>query len=309
MLPAGADAQDLDRDGLDDGLEQRLLARFVPTFVLSAGECDGLPASFLAERADPHLRARDGTIHGHATPRGRAADGAPLVEVKFFHLWGRDCGRTPHALDAEHVSALLTAPSLDAPAGHWTSVYWYAAAHAGTVCDAGSGARAGALRAETVGPYVYVSRGKHASYLVRDHCKWGCGGDRCDPGGAIVPAAEVVNLGEAEAPLAGASWLRSTRWALAAKLESDFDPVVRARLDRPGPARVHALALDLRTVQSPILGADTGLDALLATGDAATAALAETADAAGEAIGATATAVGGALARTAAAIGWFLRLR
>ena len=43
-LPASA--QDRDRDGLDDAIEQRLIEKFVPSFLLSADECDGVPASF-----------------------------------------------------------------------------------------------------------------------------------------------------------------------------------------------------------------------------------------------------------------------
>ena len=77
-----------------------------------------------------------------------------------------------------------TRRALDAPPEEWEAAYWYAAAHEGTVCDASSGAAAAAVRATTAGPYVYVSRGKHASYLNRGHCKWGCGSDRCDPGPA-----------------------------------------------------------------------------------------------------------------------------
>ena len=97
-----ASAQDLDRDGLGDSFEQALLARFIPTFYVSAGECDGLPAAFSPGTVHPTVAARNGTIHGRAFP---AANGR--VELQYFHLWARDCGRGGHALDAEHVSALI----------------------------------------------------------------------------------------------------------------------------------------------------------------------------------------------------------
>ena len=37
-----AAAQDLDRDGLPDRLEQQLLDKFTPTLLLTRGECDGI---------------------------------------------------------------------------------------------------------------------------------------------------------------------------------------------------------------------------------------------------------------------------
>jgi hypothetical protein len=154
-LPAAA--QDLDRDGLADSLEQALLERFLPTLVLSAGECDERPASMVPGSADPVVAARDGTIYGHVAPRG-GASGRAEIELKYFHLWARDCGRPQHALDVERVSALLHAPGLDAPVDVWQAAYWYAAAHEGTVCDASSGATGTTLRASASGPFVYVSR-------------------------------------------------------------------------------------------------------------------------------------------------------
>jgi hypothetical protein len=283
--PAGA--QDLDRDGLDDGLEQALLEGFLPTFVLSADECDGLPASLVTGRGDPVVATRDGTIYGHVARRSPPGATPIDLELKFFHLWGRDCGRPSHALDVERVAALVRAPSLHTPAGEWTALYWYAAAHEGTVCDASSGGAAEAVRANNRGPYVYVSRGKHASYLQRGQCKWGCGSDLCDPG-SPVPRAGVVNLGELDAPLNGAAWIGSSRWNLAAKLGPDFDPARRSRFDRR-PAAVLALKVPLRPYQAPILGGDTGLDALITAGEA------------------TADAVGTALARTVRGVATFLR--
>lgn len=295
-----ATAQDLDRDGLPDTFEQALLDRFRPTLVLSAGECDLLPAAFEPGTRHPRLADRDGTLYGQVTPRERRADGRREVELKYFHLWVRDCGRPSHALDAEHVSALV-AGSDSQPDG-WEAIYWYAAAHQGTICDASSGAQASALGAVTVGPTVYVSRGKHASYLDRGHCKWGCGSDSCDPG-ARLPPGPVVNLGEPDAPLNGAEWINSRRWSLVAKMRSDFSPSTRASLDSAHPLQILALKLGFRAHQAPILGGDTGLDALVAAGDAAGLALAETGKATGTALGKTANAVGTAFRRTAAFLG------
>lgn len=300
-------AQDLDHDGLQDALEQALLDRFLPTFVLSAGECDGLPAAMVAGAHDPRVAAKDGTIHGYVAPRA-VRPGQVEVEIKYFHLWSRDCGRPSHALDAEHVSTLVHAAALDAPVDAWRAEYWYAAAHEGTVCDASSGALAEALRAQDVGPYVYVSRGKHASYLLRGHCKWGCGGDVCDPGDPL-PRAAVVNIGEPDRPLNGATWLRSRRWSLATRLGIDFDAALRARFDVDRPMTVQALMVRLRAVQTPILGGDTGLDALVAAGDAAAAAVGAAGEATATAAESAARATGTAIARTVKGLAWFLHLK
>ena len=194
VVPAPALAQDDDRDGLPDALEQALLERFLPTFVLSADECDGLPAAMIPGISEPRVAARNGTIYGYATPRSSGTEGVD-VEIKYFHLWARDCGRPSHALDAEHLSALIHAPATDAPIGAWRAEDRYAAAHEGTLCDASSGARAEAIRAAASGPYVYISRGKHASYLVRGQCKWGCGSDLRRFSGRSAPALSAGQPG------------------------------------------------------------------------------------------------------------------
>lgn len=253
-----ASAQDLDRDGLDDHFEQSLLERFIPTFYVSAGECDALPAAFAPGTAHPTVAARNGTIHGRAFP---SADGG--VELQYFHLWARDCGRGGHALDAEHVSALLE-PS---PDGTWSARLWYAAAHEDTFCDHSTGARATTLGAESAGPRVYVSRGKHASYLDQGQCSRGCGADAC-PVGQPMQVAALLNIGEPGAPLNGATWMASSRWPLGSKLRSDFDPDVKTRLDRGAAASVIALSSRLRAPQAPVLAGDTALDGLVHAGRA-----------------------------------------
>ncbi len=301
-----ANAQDLDRDGLADALEQALLDRFRPTLVLSAGECDVLPASFEPGTRDPRLARRDGTLYGQVTPRGQQADRRQEVELKYFHLWVRDCGRPSHALDVEHVSALVAGVGEDA--SRWEAVYWYAAAHQGTICDASSGAPAGAVEAVAGGPAVYVSRGKHASYLDRSHCKWGCGSDTCDSGQRLTNS-RVINLGEPDLPLNGAEWIHSRRWQLVGKMRSDFDSSARASLDSAHPFEVLALKLGFRAHQAPILGGDTGLDALVAAGDAAGLAMSKTGQATGGALKETASAVGRSLGKAARGVARFLGLR
>ena len=258
-MPAAG--QDLDRDGLSDQLEQFLLERFAPTLLLARGECDVAPASFVALRSEPFVRAKDGTLYGQAFALDTVSLGAGgvRIELHFFHLWARDCGRLGHDLDAEHVSAIVSATRLDAPRSAWIAESWYAAAHEGSACDASSGAGARVINAEANGPRVFISKGKHASYFDRGQCKWGCGSDECGDDRVIVPD-RIVNIGERGAPLNGALWVHSKRWPLAEKLFSDFDPALRARLDDAD--HVVPLMQHNRAPQAPILAGDTALDGI-----------------------------------------------
>jgi hypothetical protein len=118
-----------------------------------------------------------------------------------------------------------------------------------------------------------------------------------------------VNLGERDAPLNGATWLASRRWDLGDKLTTDFHPELRARFDRDQPRSVVALRVARRPFQAPILGGDTGLDALIEAGEAATLSLGAAAEATATAAEATGQAVGTAAARTLRGVAWFLRLK
>jgi hypothetical protein len=259
-IPAAAHNRDLDRDGLPDQLEQALLERFTPTLLLARGECDSAPASFVPFMKEPLVRAKDGTLYGQAF-MSPTSDDRVSIELRFFHLWSRDCGRLGHDLDAEHVSAIVSAPHMDSPPSDWRAELWYAAAHQGSACDASSGAQAVRVDAEMRGPRVFVSRGKHASYFDRGQCKWGCGGDQCGDDRVIVPTA-VINIGEADAPMNGAFWVHSERWPLREKLGSDFSPALRSRLDAGGADKVVPLMQHLRAPQAPVLAGDTALDGL-----------------------------------------------
>ena len=117
------------------------------------------------------------------------------------------------------------------------------------------------IGADTSGPRVFVSRGKHASYLDRGQCKWGCGGDECSDDRVVVPS-RIVNIGERNAPLNGALWIHSDRWPMRDKLGSDFEPALRARLDNPDDDHVIPLMQHRRGPQAPVLAGDTALDGI-----------------------------------------------
>lgn len=250
--PAQTIPPDSDRDGLSDTDEDALLQQFAPRFLVSAGDCSQLPARFTPALAKPTAEADDGTIYGQATPR---AEHAGQVELHYYHLWRTDCGQMGHELDAEHVSALV---SRDAKSG-WKAIYWYAAAHEDTVCDASQITRASTVSAETTGPKVWISRGKHAAFLSDKLCTHGCGGDRC-PQMQPMEIATLLNVGELSAPMNGASWTSSPAWPLADKLSrSDFADTRTARLDRLPATDIAWANPEKRPVQAVLLGGNDAI--------------------------------------------------
>jgi hypothetical protein len=260
---------DDDRDGLDDRTEQRLLVKFAPTFLISSNECDGLPAEFAPGVRDPQVVSRNGTIYGQVFMRQGRPGAGVYVEIHYYHLWSRDCGRAGHPLDAEHVSALVWAPAIDTDSDAWTALLWYSGAHEDTACDESSGARARDVQAENLGPKVWVSRGKHASFLERAHCSWGCGSDTCDAAIEFTPT-KLINIGEVSALLNGAVWVQSTQWRLESKLAPVFDDSVISRLAEPKVKGVRSLKRRLKSGQSLLMARDSTVDSLGTGGRALT---------------------------------------
>jgi hypothetical protein len=296
-------SQDSDHDGLSDALENALLTQFAPRFMVSGDDCAGRPAQFVPFLAQPVVQRDDGTIYGQAFPR---AGNANEVELHFYHLWGADCGEMGHSLDTEHVSALVRRDS----AARWRALYWYAAAHEDTVCDASQIARAAAVGAEERGPRVWISRGKHASFLSDALCTHGCGGDDCR---AMEPlaTAKIVNLGELSAPMNGAIWVDSPEWPLAVKMSrSDFTRARTTRVDDLPAASIAWANPGKRPMEAAILsgndaigGATTGLragDTALDTADSHTGvALNSAAGSTGKSLSKTLQSVKKALRATA----------
>lgn len=263
LCALGAQAQaavDTDRDGLPDVLEQALLERFAPTFMISKDDCSVAPASLMSGRSVPTVGADDGTIYGQVFKTDRG------VELHYYHLWRADCGRLGHALDDEHVSALVVARSaeLASDAASYSATYWYAAAHEDTVCDASQVTRASTLDASTHGPVVWVSAGKHASFLAEELCRHGCGGDRCAAMKKL-DSPGVVNVGEVGAPMSGAEWTTSPLWPgpLAIKMSRSDLPEDRvARLNALPNSDIAWANPGQRPAQAVILGGNSTIDAL-----------------------------------------------
>ena len=230
-LPHPAIHVDSDHDGLSDDVEQALLEQFRPTFIVGREDCSAVPAEFKAEIVTPTVEAENGTIYGQVFPARRAADNQPLAEIHYYHLWKRDCGPHGHPLDTEHVAVLVRASGRPPASATWTAMYWYAAAHENTVCDVSQIARASTLHAEDHGAKVWISPGKHASYLNEALCQTGCGADRCTDMVTLSPG-KIINLGEASHPMNDSVFLNSAAWPLAAKMvNTNFPSAPIARLD------------------------------------------------------------------------------
>lgn len=297
LLALAAAPDDVDRDGLDDDLEARLLAQFQPTLWLDARECAVRPASFAGDETTLRLVSRDGTLYGRASRHRGAIEGA--IELQYFHLWAEDCGPiSPHPLDAEHVSALVVPTK-----SGYEARYWYAAAHQSTVCDTGNAAPAAVLDATTKGSVVWIAAGKHASYLHPDLCNQrGCGVDRCGAMERLEPGA-LVNLGEPGSPMPGAEWIAAGEWELEAKMTADFDPELLATLAEDDRGVVTRVSGRWRPTQFSL---SVGSDILGALGQAQRhggGGVDAAGDKAGNAFGRALGAIGSALGHAASALG------
>ncbi len=226
---------DTDRDGLSDVVEQRLLEQFAPHFYVGKHDCSNIPAEFLAGSKVPEVKAENGTIYGQVFPAAGSTATTPIAEIHFYHLWSRDCGPHGHHLDTEHVAVLVRAsemkPGSDLANASWKAQYWFAAAHENTVCDVSQISRASTLGAEDHGATVWISPGKHASYLNETLCRRGCGADRCDEMDAL-KTAKIVNLGEMASPMNGSVFVESSEWPLREKMtRTNFATEPIARLE------------------------------------------------------------------------------
>jgi hypothetical protein len=215
---------DSDQDGLDDAMEQALLVQFEPTFMVGKKDCSNVPSEFVRNVVTPTVEQEDGTIYGQAFVSKLSSAKAPMAELHFYHLWKTDCGGRGHPLDTEHVAVLVRRSEDGSVFGRWEAVYWYAAAHENTVCDVSQIARASTLNAVNRGAKVWISLGKHASYLNETLCRGGCGADRCEAMERLA-TARIVNLGEVGHPMNGSVFIASSEWTLAGKMMSTNFPI------------------------------------------------------------------------------------
>ncbi|WP_370561405.1 hypothetical protein [Edaphobacter albus] len=263
-----AAAADSDHDGLSNVLEGELLDQFQPRWMISREDCSVKPARFAPGLAVPTVVSDDGTVYGQAFPLRKDE-----LELHFYHLWRKDCGQMGHALDAEHVAVLLRRESGSEGRSKWRAMYWYAAAHEDTVCDASQITRASTLEAEDQGATVWISSGKHGSFLNEELCTHGCGGDHCADMDKM-KTEDVVNLGEWLYPADGAVWVASPQWPLADKMRrSDFTEARVKRLERLPETDVAWANPSKRPAQAAIYGGNSAVNGVAIGGRSTDTAL------------------------------------
>jgi hypothetical protein len=257
-----ATAPDSDGDGLSDALEAELMRQFQPRWMVAKDDCSVRPARFAGGAEVPTVVEDDGTVYGQAFPVGSPGE----VELHFYQLWRRDCGQMGHPLDAEHVAVLLRRENAVDTKPGWRAVYWYAAAHEDTVCDASQITRASTLKAADKGATVWVSPGKHASFFNEELCSHGCGGDRCTDMERM-KTADVVNVGELSRPMDGAVWVSFAGWPLKDKMRrSDFSAARVERLERLPETDVAWANPAKRPAQAAIYGGNSALNGVAVGG-------------------------------------------
>lgn len=275
---------DSDSDGLSDVVEQALLVQFAPTFVVGQGDCSNLPAEFQVDATQPIVKAEDGTIYGQVFPAKTSTAEKPVVEIHYYHLWKQDCGAHGHPLDAEHVSALVQASDSDPATASWKALYWYAAAHEDTVCDVSQIARASTLHAEDHGAEVWISPGKHASYLNETLCQRGCGADRCENMVAL-RSCKLINLGEPGHAMNGSLFASSGLWPLATKMNgTNFPESAVARLNQLPATDIAWFNPGRHPAQGVIAISSSTEDALATSGTNTTTAISLAGDSTGNAL-------------------------
>ncbi len=287
---------DTDHDGLSDDLEQKLLGQFMPTFMIGDHDCSIRPAEFQPNIALPEVEAENGTVYGQAFPAKEANDHAMAVELHYYHLWRKDCGGHGHPLDTEHVAVLVRASDAHLGSAKWTAIYWYAAAHENTVCDVSQIARASTLQATDHGATVWISPGKHASYLNDTLCQRGCGADHCQRMTRLVPA-KLINLGEPGFPMNGSVFISAKAWPLEEKMShSNFGAALVARLNELPPTDIAWVNSGRHPVQGVIARSGSTEQALATSGDNTAAAISLAGSSSGNAISGANESTGAALA-------------
>jgi hypothetical protein len=283
-------------------LEQQLLQQFMPTFMVDDHDCSVRPSEFEPGNLSPQVAADNGTIYGQAFP-AKSNTGGTAVELHYYHLWKKDCGRHGHPLDTEHVAALVQ-PKNTAGPDQWQALYWYAAAHEKTVCDVSQIARASTLHAEDHGATVWISPGKHASYLDRVICQKGCGADHCEAAAAQLDPPGLINLGEPGSPMNGATFTASKAWLLESKMaNSDFPSAAIVSVNNLPKNEIALFNPGRHPVQGIIATSSSTEQAIAASGCNTAAALSTASNSTGAALSTSTQKTDNALQKTGHALG------
>lgn len=219
---------DNDQDGMDDILEQRLIERFMPTFIEFDNEsCPG-PATDGTGDSNlvvchiypvPQQYTANANISSVVTnpvaiiPRGGLYTGLvwynTFIKVNAALLYGKDCGLLGHTADVEGFNYSLRYIGPDSLAGwmydtvmqNWIGAIIQTVSHEGTLCEQIETFAYRSALAPNGKDTIYCSPDKHGNYLTIG----GCGASFiCNPGCGGIPIhknVKAVNIGEPAASL------------------------------------------------------------------------------------------------------------
>jgi hypothetical protein len=152
--------------------------------------------------------------------------------------------------------------------------------------------------AEDHGAKVWISRGKHASYLNVTLCEIGCGADICDETTPL-RKGRVINLGEPGHPMNGSVFISSRLWPLAEKMEtSNFPEGVVARLNQMTDTEIAWVNAGRHPAQGVIAVSGSTEEAIARSGANTTAAISIARDSTGDAISSAGNSTGNALEKS-----------
>jgi len=189
--------QDVDRDGIDDGVEMDLARRFFPVIHFSAGDnCLGPFPTAFPPVVKPVL-FRVGHPVGISFASGNQGSIADYITINYVLLYDYDCAAIEHSGDNEGFLILLR---YDYGSSDWRFVSIGEDPHRGTdTCEdhtysnaLGSDGRA----------HVWVGHDKHSNYVYSTH--YGCGNDddiRFPTQDTDISSYALFNIGERLSPI------------------------------------------------------------------------------------------------------------
>lgn len=177
------------------------------------------------------------------------------------------------------------------------------------MCDVSQIARASTLKAEQSGATIWISTGKHASFLNEALCHRGCGCDiRNDTKPLVI--SRIINLGELDEPMNGALWTSSPNWPLAVKLGgTDFPPGPIARLNELPSTDIAWFHPGRHPTQGVIAISSSTADALGTSGENTLSAISVARDSTGNALQKNYNDTIHTLGTSASHVGKFLHLK
>jgi len=219
---------DNDNDGMDDVLEQKLIEKFMPSFIQFSG--DNCPGPAVDGSGDTNLVV----CHIFPLPQQYARTSSldsilmkpkPIVPKRgltvglVWHnttilingalLYGKDCGLNGHTADVEGFTYSLKYIGADTLGGwrhdtvmqNWRGGMIQTFSHAGTICEKIETRPYRSILNVAGNDSIYASPSKHGNYLTVSGCS---SSFICDPacsGTQTKKIVKAINIGEESAPL------------------------------------------------------------------------------------------------------------